>query len=103
MRKRSKRKNNRTHFRRRSEERLGFILPEKDIIKLIQAGKLKGKRQTNRVTRFKYMHEGELYIVCYDKDRKQLITVWKALHQPKNSSIIPCEDIDGNTENNQET
>jgi hypothetical protein len=73
---RSKKKALKAHFERRSIERIGVLLNEKELIKKIQANELEFvERQSNRVTVFRYKFKGENYRLVYDKTRKQIITV----------------------------
>jgi len=72
----SKQKNIKAHFQRRSIERIGVLLDEKELVKKIQNNELEFvERQSNRVTVFRYEYNGELYRLVYDKTRKQIITV----------------------------
>ena len=73
---RNKRKAIKTHFQRRSLERIGVLLDEKELVKKIQNNELEFiERQSNRVTVFKYIHNEEPYRLVYDKSRKQIITI----------------------------
>ena len=73
---RNKRKAVKAHFQRRSLERIGFLLDEKELIKKIQNNELEFiERQSNRVTVFKYERGGKFYRLIYDKARKQIITI----------------------------
>lgn len=73
---RNKRKAIKTHFQRRSLERIGVLLDEKELVKKIQNNELEFiERQSNRVTVFRYERNGELYRLVYDKIRKQIITI----------------------------
>ena len=66
----------RYHFQTRCLQRLGFLVDYDEIIKLIQKNKLTlHSRQSNRVTRWIWEHQGKKYIVVYDKERKQLVTI----------------------------
>ena len=71
-----KQRNMQKHFAIRSIERLGVLLDEKEIIKQIQQGELPFlKRQSNRVSVFRYTRDEKNYRLVYDKIRKQLITI----------------------------
>ena len=72
----SKRRNIKVHFQRRSIERIGVLLDEKELVNKIQNNELEFvERQSNRVTVFRYEYNGEFYRLVYDKTRKQIITV----------------------------
>ena len=72
----SKQKNIKAHFQRRSIERIGVLLDEKELVNKIQNNELEFvERQSNRVTVFRYEYNGEQYRLVYDKTRKQIITV----------------------------
>ena len=64
------------HFERRSLERVGVILNQKEIIRQIQNNELAviGK-QTNRITLFQLERLGKFFKVAYDKNRKQVVTI----------------------------
>lgn len=73
---RNKKKAIKAHFERRSIERIGVLLDEKELVKKIQANQLEFvERQSNRVTVFRHSFNGETYRLVYDKLRKQIITV----------------------------
>ena len=73
---RNKRKAIKTHFQRRSLERIGVLLDEKELVKKIQNNELEFiERQSNRVTVFRYEYRGNFYRLVYDKSRKQIITI----------------------------
>lgn len=64
------------HFQVRCLQRLGFLVDHDDLVKLIQKGKLRlHSRQSNRVTRWYWEHKGKRYILVYDKERKQIVTI----------------------------
>lgn len=71
------------HFNKRCEQRLGEILPRKQIIRRIQTGDFAEdlqfwEKQSNRVSIYKYIHKGVELLLPYDKQRHKLITVlWK--------------------------
>lgn len=72
----SKKRNIKTHFKRRSLERVGVLLDEKELIRKIQNNELEFvERQSNRVTVFRYSYQGKFYRLIYDKTRKQIITI----------------------------
>lgn len=72
----SKKKAIKTHFQRRSLERIGILLDEKDLIKKIQNNELEFvEKQSNRVTVFRFSYQDKIYRLVYDKTRKQIITV----------------------------
>lgn len=72
----SKKKSVKKHFFKRSLERVGVLLDEKEIIRKIQNQELEFvERQSNRRTVFRIKYLGTKYRVVYDKIRKQIITV----------------------------
>ena len=73
---RSKKKNVKIHFQKRSLERVGVLLNEKVIVNLIQENKLEFiERQSNRITVWRYVFMDKTYRVVYDKQRKQIVTI----------------------------
>lgn len=67
------------HFERRSLERVGVILNQKEIVRQIQTGGLAFvERQSNRITLYRLEHSGKAYKVVYDKLRKQVVTIMEA-------------------------
>lgn len=83
MKKKKKRKNNKkkavdTHFAIRCLERIGHIPNKNQLVQDIQNGRLEFyDRCSNRVTRWLWKDEvtNEEYIIPYDKERKQVITI----------------------------
>ena len=74
--KRSKAEVEKQHFIRRCLERLGRNIKIKEIVAKIQNNELElYERQSNRVTKWRYEIDGIPYIVVYDKNRQQLITL----------------------------
>ena len=72
----SKKKQVKKHFQKRSLERVGVLLNEKELIQLIQHNKLEFvERQSNRVTIFRYSFMNSVYRLVYDSMRKQIITI----------------------------
>ena len=66
------------HFSIRCLERLGYIPNNKELVKAIQNGELTFlEKQSNRVTRWLWVDPISKveFIIPYDKDRKQVITV----------------------------
>ena len=73
----SKKKNVKVHFKRRSLERLGFIVDEKNLIKKIQNQELEFVySQSNRRKVYRVEYMDKKYLTIYDKERKQLITIF---------------------------
>lgn len=72
----SKKKAIKSHFQRRSLERIGVLLDEKELVKKIQNNKLEFiERQSNRITVFRYKYQNKIYRLVYDKTRKQIVTI----------------------------
>lgn len=72
----NKKKSVQSHFFRRSIERVGVLLNEKELIRKIQNNELEFvERQSNRVTVFRYEYNGKKYRLVYDKNRKQIVTI----------------------------
>lgn len=72
----NKRKAIKSHFQRRSLERIGVLLDDKELVKKIQANELEFvERQSNRVSVFRYKFREKSYRLVYDKTRKQIITI----------------------------
>ncbi|MCD7780269.1 MAG: hypothetical protein LUH05_06310 [Candidatus Gastranaerophilales bacterium] len=72
----SKKKAVKQHFFKRSLERVGVLLNEKELIRKIQNQELEFiERQSNRKTVFRFEHLGNSFRVVYDKIRKQIITI----------------------------
>lgn len=68
------------HFNKRCEERLGEALPRKEIIRRIKKQELGEdlefyEKQSNRVSIYRYIHNGIELLLPYDKQRHKLITV----------------------------
>lgn len=62
----------------RSLERVGMIVDEKELIKKIQKQELEFVySQSNRRKVYRTEFLGERFFVIYDKERKQLITIYK--------------------------
>lgn len=73
----SKKKNVKIHFRRRSLERVGMIVDEIELIKKIQKQELEFVySQSNRRKVYRTEILGQIFRVIYDKERKQLITIY---------------------------
>ena len=65
-----------THFSIACLERVGMILDHDYIVRKIQNKELEFvDKQSNRITRWKYKVNDKEYILVYDKDRKQLVTI----------------------------
>lgn len=73
----SKKKANKMHFRRRSLERVGAIVDESKIVRMIQTQQLEFVyRHSNNRTVYRYEFMDKFYRVVYDKERKQIITIY---------------------------
>jgi len=66
----------RKHFEKRCLERVGELLPYKEIVRSIKNSELEflGK-QTNRLVWYLYHYKDNLYILVYDKLRHSLVTI----------------------------
>lgn len=65
------------HFERRCRERVGVVLDANGIIDKIHNHELKHiETQSNRISVFKYEFLGNVYKIVYDKERKQLVTIF---------------------------
>ena len=67
-----------SHFQKRCLQRLGYIPNMKDLVALIQKGRLEFyERQSNRVTVWRWVDQmhGVKCLLPYDKERKQIITI----------------------------
>lgn len=72
----SKVKTEKAHFSKRCIQRCGAILNNAEIVRQIQANKLKFiERQSNRITVWEYIFNDVAYKVVYDKDRKTVVTI----------------------------
>lgn len=72
----NKKKAIKVHFQRRSLERIGVLLDEKELVKKIQNNELEFiERQSNRITVFRYKYQNKIYRLVYDKTRKQIVTI----------------------------
>lgn len=72
----SKTKTEKAHFSKRCIQRCGVILNNAEIVRQIQANKLKFiERQSNRITVWEYIFNDVAYKVVYDKDRKTVVTI----------------------------
>lgn len=72
----SKKKNVKKHFQKRSLERVGVLLNEKELVRKIQNHELEFvERQSNRKTVFRLKYLDKTYRIVYDKQRKQIITI----------------------------
>lgn len=73
----NKKKNVKIHFRRRSLERVGMIVDEIELIKKIQKQELEFVySQSNRKKVYRAKFLGQIFRIIYDKERKQLITIY---------------------------
>ena len=73
------------HFQKRCIQRIGRLLDRKEIIRQIQNNELEFiRRDSNRVSIFKYVVDNIPYKVVYDKLRKQVVTIYEL--DEKNSS-----------------
>ena len=85
----SKKKNMKLHFRKRSIERVGMIIDEKVLIKRIQNQELEFVySQSLRRKVYRVEISEQKYFVIYDKNRKQLITIF-----PEKGANIPKKII----------
>lgn len=81
----SKNKAEKAHFAMRSIQRCGALLNNAEIVRQIQANKLKFiERQSNRITVWEYVFNDIPYKVVYDKDRKNVVTILELLTLPFN-------------------
>ena len=84
----SKKKNVKIHFRRRSLERVGMIVDELELIKKIQKQELEFVySQSNRRKVYRTEFLGQTFHVIYDKERKQLITIYPENNTEKQSNV----------------
>ncbi len=73
----SKKEAQRKHFEKRSLERVGVVLNRKELIYKIQGRELEFiKRQSHRVSVFRFEFLGDFYRIVYDKERKQIVTIF---------------------------
>ena len=85
----SKRKNVKIHFCKRSIERVGMIVDEIELIKKIQKQELEFVySQSNRRKVYRAKILGQYFRVIYDKERKQLITIY-----PENIEDNPSKKV----------
>ena len=90
----SKKKIVKMHFRRRSLERVGVIIDEYALIKKIQSHNLEFVySQSNRRKVYRTEFMGKSYLVIYDKERKQLITIFPETEKPQTKTEDVEEDI----------
>lgn len=72
----SKKKAVKKHFYKRSLERVGVLLNEKELVRKIQNHELEFiEKQSNRKTVYRLEYLDKTYRIIYDKDRKQIITI----------------------------
>ena len=75
------------HFNNACENRAGEVLDSKEITKQIQNGELEFlDRQSNKITRWKYNHNGKDYIIVYDKKFNQPVTIIPYREDYKNNN-----------------
>lgn len=73
---RTKTDNQKIHFQVRCLQRLGFLVDHDELVQLIQNGKLDLiEKQSNRVSKFLWKHNGKQYVLVYDKKRKRVVTI----------------------------
>lgn len=73
----NKKKNVKIHFLRRSLERVGMIVDEQDLVRKIQRKELEFVySQSNRRKVYRTEFLGQKFLIIYDKERKQLITIF---------------------------
>lgn len=78
------------HFNKSCIKRVGRILDQKVIIKQISNNKLEFiDRQSNSVTRWKYIVDNNEYIICYDTFRGQLITIFPYNNNTEDDNKYP--------------
>ena len=94
-RKKNKKKAVDTHFAVRCLERIGHLPNKNQLVQDIQNGRLEFyDRLSNRVTRWIWMDEvtNEEYIIPYDKERKQVITILYKLNGESADGNKTCKD-----------
>lgn len=90
----SKKKNVKIHFRRRSLERVGVVIDEHALIKKIQNHSLEFVySQSNRKKVYRTEFLGKKYLVIYDRERKQLITIFPETEKQQTNTEDVEEDI----------
>jgi len=79
VRRKSKAKCQKSHAIRRFRERFGVHISKNDYqayVRQIQEGNAKFlEKQSNRISVFEIIVQGESVRVCYDKERKSIVTV----------------------------
>lgn len=82
----SKAENQTFHFKKRCDERVGVQINRKSLQKRIQEQDFDEefyflKRQSNRVSRYRYKFQNKWYIIPYDKNTHKVITIFEDYKQ----------------------
>ena len=71
-----KRRTVQTHFANACLKRVGVLLDEKEIVQKLQNQQLDFiDRQSNNITKWKYVFNEKEYMLIYNKQYKQLVTI----------------------------
>ena len=71
-----KRRTVETHFAKACVARVGILLNEEEIVNQLQNNKLEFlERQSNNITKWKYIYNEKEYMLVYNKQYKQLVTI----------------------------
>ena len=72
----SKKKSQEAHFIKSCINRLGTIIDNNEIVRIIQKGELELiDKESSRISRFKYVYNDNEYMIVYDRKRKQAVTI----------------------------
>ena len=71
-----KRRTVETHFAKACVARVGILLNEEEIVNQLQNNQLEFiERQSNNITKWKYFYNEKEYMLVYNKQYKQLVTI----------------------------
>ena len=99
----TKAQNQTSHFKKRCEERLGVQIDRKAIQRQIKEKSFDEnlyflKKQSNRVSIYRYKFQNKWYIIPYDKNTYKVITIFEDKKQD-NIQEIKAETINHNPSN----
>ena len=76
MAKRTKYRTQQIHFQNACLARVGEVLDNKELSGLVQQNKMEFiDRQSNNITRWKYTYKEKDYMLIYNKQYKQVVTI----------------------------
>lgn len=71
----SKKKSQEAHFIKSCINRLGTIIDNNEIVRLIKGELELIDKESSRISRFKYVYNDNEYMIVYDRKRKRAVTI----------------------------